>query len=247
MSDETTSSEAGSASTAAVPAAGAVPNETSKAPDTAETNGTSTEDSFPVGGCQGAHTAWTKEGLRGQFVMRAQPKPKIEPPPKVAAEPSPPNGELYGICNKKEIRDRMGKSFPVMRRWTDGKLRPWDIFVCRFGKEYHAYVNECPHHHQRLDWEKNNFFEPNYLKKLMCGKHGAQFDPETGVCIAGPCEGAQLEKILCFVDDDEDVVLVGINIDLETPVEPVKEVDPTKDETLENNGFKLQQTKREFL
>jgi nitrite reductase/ring-hydroxylating ferredoxin subunit len=246
MSDETTSSEAGSASTAAVPAAGVVPNETSGAPDAAETSETATE-SFPVGGCQGAHTAWTKEGLRGQFVMRAQPKPKIEAPDPVAAEPEPPNGELYGICNKKEIRDRMGKSFPVMRRWTDGKLRPWDIFVCRFGKEYHAYVNECPHHHARLDWEKNNFYEPNYLKTLMCGKHGAQFDPETGVCVSGPCKGAKLEKILCFVDEDEDVVLVGINIDLETPVEPVKEVDPTKDETLENNGFKLQQTKREFL
>lgn len=241
MSDETTSSEAGSASTTAGAGTGATKSATSGTPGEAAT------EAFPVGGCAGAHSAWTKEGLRGQFVMRAQPVPKIEAPAPTPAEPAPPNGELYGICNKKEIRDRMGKSFPVMRRWTDGKLRPWDIFVCRFGKEYHAYVNECPHHHTRLDWEKNNFYEPNYLKVLMCGKHGSTFDPETGVALSGPCKGARLEKILCFVDEDDDVVLAGINIDLDSPVEPVKEVDPTKDETLENNGFKLQQTKREFL
>ncbi len=245
MSDETASTE-GPATPAGTPTAA---SETAAAAPTdgPEAAPREAKPAYPIGGCAGAHVAWTKDGLRGQFVMRAQPKPENEPPPKVAAEPAPPSGELYGICNKKEIRDRMGKSFPVMRRWTDGKLRPWDIFVCRFGKEYHAYVNECPHHNTRLDWEKNNFFEPNYLKVLMCGKHGSTFDPETGVALSGPCKGAQLEKILCFVDEDDDVVLAGINIDLDTPVEPVKEVDPTKDETLENNGFKLQQTKREFL
>jgi nitrite reductase/ring-hydroxylating ferredoxin subunit len=237
MPDETASPEVPAAAPGEPSAASKVPTATDRAP----------APEVEIGGCTGAHELWMKHGLRGQFFMRSMAPPKAEPPPKVAAEPSPPSGEFYGICNKKEIRDRMGKSFPVMRRWTDGKLRPWDIFVCRFGKEYFAYVNECPHQHQRLDWEKNNFFEPNYLKLLMCGKHGSQFDPETGVCISGPCKGAQLEKILCFVDADDDVVLGGINIDLETPVEPVKEVDPTKDETLENNGFKLQQTKREFL
>jgi nitrite reductase/ring-hydroxylating ferredoxin subunit len=222
--------------------------ETEKTPDPAVSAAANPQEpAEPRGGCAGAHEAFVKRGLRGQFFMRGASVPKIEPPPKAAAEPAPPSGELYAICNKKEIRDRMGKSFPVMRRWTDGKLRPWDIFVCRFGKEYHAYVNECPHHHQRLDWEKNNFFEPNYLKVLMCGKHGAQFDPETGVCISGPCKGARLEKILCFVDDEDDVVLAGINIDLDTPVEPIKVTEPGKDEVLENNGFKLQQTKREFL
>lgn len=223
MSDQTASTEAANAQT------------TEEAASTAPERG----------GCAGARAA-AEKGIRGVFVMRAVPPPKIEPPPPVAAEPSPPSGELYGICNKREIRDRMGKSFPLMRRWTDGKLRPWDIFIARFGKEYHAYVNECPHQHVRLDWEKNNFFEPNYLKVLMCGKHGSQFDPETGVCIEGPCKGARLEKIVCFVDDEDDVVLAGVNIDLEAQIGPALG-DPNVDEVLENDGFKLQSTKREFL
>ncbi len=203
------------------------------------------KQNIALGGCLGANVVAAREGVFGQFVMRAAPVPEIVPPPPIAAQPSPPSGEIYAVCDRKEIRDRMGKSFPLMRRWDDGTLRPWDVFVCRFGKEYHAYVNECPHHHVRLDWDKNNFFETNYLKTLMCGKHGAQFDPETGVCIKGPCEGQQLEKIICFVDEDGDVCLAGINIDLYAEVEPKKEV--SGDEVLENNGFKLQQTKREFL
>ena len=204
------------------------------------------EEKFPVGGCAGAHAEFRK-GNFGTFVMRAQPVPKIEPPPPIAAKPLPPNDEIYAVCTKKEIGDRRGKSFPLMRRWDDGKLRPWDIFIARFGKQYFAYENACPHSGQRLDWEKNNFYEPNYMKVLMCGKHGAQFDVETGVCISGPCEGERLTSILCFVDDDGDVCLTGINIDLDADVEPVKVVDPDSDEVLENNGFKLQSTKREFF
>jgi nitrite reductase/ring-hydroxylating ferredoxin subunit len=203
------------------------------------------KQNIALGGCLGANVVAAREGVFGQFVMRAATVPAMEPPPPITAKPLPANGEIYGICDRKEIRDRMGKSFPLMRRYDDGSLRPWDVFVARFGKEYHAYVNECPHQHVRLDWEKNNFFEPNYLKTLMCGKHGAAFDPETGVCISGPCQGAQLEKVICFVDEDGDVCLAGINIDLYAEVEPVKKVEG--DEVLENNGFKLQSTKREFL
>ena len=200
-----------------------------------------------VGGCAGAHKAWL-EGKSGTFHMSAAPVPKLdEPPPKPAAKPLPPTNELYVICGKKDIGDRRGKSFPLMRRWDDGKLRPWDIFIARFGKQYFAYENACPHTGQRLDWEKNSFFEPNYMKVLMCGKHGAQFDVETGVCIKGPCEGQRLNSILCIVDDEGDVCLHGINIDLDAEVEPVVALDPNADEVLENNGFKLQSTKREFF
>ncbi len=203
-------------------------------------------ENFPVGGCQGAHTAFRKENAHGVFAMRARPVPKIEP---VAipeeAQPAPPTGELYAICDRRDIRDRMGKSFPLMRMWTDGKTRPWDVFICRFGKQYFAYENACPHSGQRLDWEKNNFFEPNYLKVLQCGKHGAIFDVETGVCTKGPCEGERLVQIPCIVDED-DVCLLNVNLVLQSD-EPPAEEGEGKDLVLENDGFKLQSTKRTFL
>jgi nitrite reductase/ring-hydroxylating ferredoxin subunit len=177
--------------------------------------------------------------------MRARPVPKIEPTAiPETAEPAPPTNELYAICDRRDIRDRMGKSFPLMRMWTDGKTRPWDVFICRFGKQYFAYENACPHSGQRLDWEKNNFFEPNYLKVLQCGKHGAIFDVETGVCTSGPCNGERLKQIPCIVDED-DVCLIGVNLVLASD-EPEEEGEG-KDLVLENDGFKLQSTKRTFL
>lgn len=203
-----------------------------------------TENRPDIGGCAGAHKAWL-DGKSGTFHMSAAPVPEIAPTA-LTAKPAPPTNELYVICGRKEIGDRRGKSFPLMRRWDDGKLRPWDVFIVRKGKEYFAYENACPHSGQRLDWEKNNFYEPNYMKVLMCGKHGAQFDVETGVCIAGPCEGQKLTSIICIVDED-DVCLHGINIDLDAEVEAATAADPNADEVLENNGFKLQQTKREFF
>jgi nitrite reductase/ring-hydroxylating ferredoxin subunit len=203
-------------------------------------------ENFPVGGCQGAHTAFRKENAHGVFAMRARPVPVIEPPSEpLAAEPAPPTGELYAICDRRDIRDRMGKSFPLMRMWTDGKTRPWDVFICRFGKNYFAYENACPHSGQRLDWEKNNFFEPNYLKVLQCGKHGAIFDVETGVCTKGPCEGSRLVQIPVIVDED-DVCLINVNLVLQGD-EPPEEEGEGKDLVLENDGFKLQSTKRTFL
>jgi nitrite reductase/ring-hydroxylating ferredoxin subunit len=198
----------------------------------------------PVGGCAGSHAAYL-EGRRGAFFMRAIPVPKIVPSAPLAAAPSLPTDELYAICGKRDINDRRGKSFPLLRNWDDGKARPWDVFIARFGKKYFAYENSCPHSGQRLDWEKANFYEPNYMKTLMCGKHGAQFEVETGLCISGPCKGESLKKVECLVDDEGDVCLYNVNLDI-AGNEPEQVVDPEFDAVLENNGFKLQSTKREF-
>jgi hypothetical protein len=48
-------------------------------------------ENFPVGGCQGAHTAYRKENAHGVFAMRARPIAKIEPTPiPEEAQPAPP-------------------------------------------------------------------------------------------------------------------------------------------------------------
>lgn len=77
---------------------------------------------------------------------------------------------------------------------------PREGFVVRHGKNFTAYYNECAHISLPLDWDDNDFFGLDG-KSLVCKNHGAEFRPEDGVCITGPCKGATLKKIDITVED----------------------------------------------
>lgn len=57
-----------------------------------------------------------------------------------------------------------------------------------------VFVNRCPHRRLPLDRGGHVVFSPN-RQWLICGNHRAKFDPQTGVCIAGPCIGKSLEQV----------------------------------------------------
>lgn len=67
-------------------------------------------------------------------------------------------------------------------------------FAIRFDGEVRAFVNRCPHLGVELDWEPGQFFDDPKLY-LICSTHGAVFEPDSGLCVGGPCRGARLEPI----------------------------------------------------
>jgi nitrite reductase/ring-hydroxylating ferredoxin subunit len=67
-------------------------------------------------------------------------------------------------------------------------------FVVNHGGQHYAYVNRCPHAGTPLDWWPNEFFTEDG-RHLICATHGAVFEQDTGICIAGPCPGARLERL----------------------------------------------------
>lgn len=71
---------------------------------------------------------------------------------------------------------------------------PGKGFAVRFDGVARAFANRCPHLGVELDWQPGEFFEQSGLY-LVCSTHGAIFDPTTGLCVAGPCQGARLEAI----------------------------------------------------
>lgn len=77
-------------------------------------------------------------------------------------------------------------------------LRPGDRdekgFAVRHQGRVHAFVNRCPHQGTELDWQPGEFFDIGGLY-LVCATHGALFEPRTGLCVAGPCRGASLERL----------------------------------------------------
>lgn len=112
----------------------------------------------------------------------------------------------YVICSMDDIPSRKATGFVLQRRDEDGSARPWPIIIVRWGKHVFGYVNQCPHDGVNLDWEQDSFLDPNGLR-LMCGKHGALFDIESGDCVDGPCLGQGLQPIALAVLDDEICVL----------------------------------------
>jgi len=94
------------------------------------------------------------------------------------------------ICASEALADGgAGVRFTVCR---GGVSMP--AFAIRFHGEVRAYVNECQHQATELDWNPGDFFDAERLY-LICATHGAMYEPDSGVCIDGPCRGARLAPV----------------------------------------------------
>lgn len=96
------------------------------------------------------------------------------------------------LCRVDELQNIKAKSFTV-----DGSK----IFIVRTSDtplEFSAYINRCPHQLIPLDWDNDQFLDPDE-ELIQCATHGALFTLDTGKCVAGPCVGEQLEKLELIV------------------------------------------------
>ncbi|HST45326.1 MAG TPA: Rieske 2Fe-2S domain-containing protein [Luteimonas sp.] len=70
------------------------------------------------------------------------------------------------------------------------------------GRAVLGWLNVCPHAGRRLDWAPGKFL----LSRdglLVCAVHGAGFEPETGLCVSGPCRGQSLRAVAVVVRDGQ--------------------------------------------
>lgn len=77
----------------------------------------------------------------------------------------------------------------LFRVINEGQIYPG--FVIRVNRQIRAYLNVCAHVGLRLNGDKNTLFSRDG-KYLYCLSHGATFEPESGLCIQGPCKGLSL-------------------------------------------------------
>ena len=68
------------------------------------------------------------------------------------------------------------------------------IVIYRDGDRVRAWINVCPHAGRRLDWAPGRFLKSK-AGELVCAVHGATFELQGGVCVAGPCRGDSLRAI----------------------------------------------------
>jgi nitrite reductase/ring-hydroxylating ferredoxin subunit len=120
------------------------------------------------------------------------------------------SGTAYAICAMNDIPSQRARGFVLSRIDDQGKEQPFSIIVIRWGRQVFGYVNKCPHDGVHLDWERNQFLDPNGIR-LMCGKHGALFELGTGTCIEGPCKGRSLQPVPLTILDG-DICVIGLQL-----------------------------------
>ena len=76
---------------------------------------------------------------------------------------------------------------------------PFRGFIVRNGQDVFAYANICPHRRHPLDFLPDAFLVEDG-KLIRCASHGALFDPETGLCVLGPCQGESLMRLAFRLD-----------------------------------------------
>ncbi|MDS0220293.1 Rieske 2Fe-2S domain-containing protein [Haloarcula sp. S1AR25-5A] len=82
----------------------------------------------------------------------------------------------------------------------DGR-RGVNCILHRSGDAVVAWRNSCPHQPEvPLDPGRGAIVRGD---QLVCHKHGAQFEPDDGVCTHGPCAGDALDGIEVSVRDGE--------------------------------------------
>lgn len=94
------------------------------------------------------------------------------------------------ICTSTELEERgAGVRFEIDE---DGAETP--AFAVRYGGKARAYINRCSHVSLELDFMPGRFFDASG-EYLICATHAALYDPGSGQCAGGPCNGIGLEPL----------------------------------------------------
>ena len=101
------------------------------------------------------------------------------------------------LCALDDIADGDTAAFT-----TTVEGQPTAVLAVRRRSEVFVYVNSCPHIGSPLDFTPGQFLN---LEKthIQCSTHGALFQIEDGLCVAGPCQGKHLEPVAASVRDGE--------------------------------------------
>lgn len=95
------------------------------------------------------------------------------------------------------IEGGLGVRFPIVEAG-----RSMTAFAVRHHGVVQAYINRCAHVPIELDWMPGQFFDATG-QYLMCATHGAVYEPNTGRCAGGPCNGGRLRSIAVLEEDGQ--------------------------------------------
>ncbi|MDR0207922.1 MAG: Rieske (2Fe-2S) protein [Pseudomonas putida] len=97
---------------------------------------------------------------------------------------------MHFLCASIDLAEGHSRAFSVAGEQVFGVRRQGQVYL---------YRNRCPHRGIALNWEADAFLDES-ASLIHCAHHGALFLIESGECVAGPCEGEQLQALDCLED-----------------------------------------------
>lgn len=94
---------------------------------------------------------------------------------------------MHYLCPSQGLAEGQSRAFSVDDLLLLGVRRQGQVYL---------YRNNCPHRGIPLNSLKETFLDDS-ASLIYCTHHGALFLIETGECVAGPCEGEQLQALGC--------------------------------------------------
>ena len=116
------------------------------------------------------------------------------------------------ICRLADLEPTGARAFRA-----GGGEWPLRGFIVRCGAGVRGYVNHCPHAGHPLDLRPHHFLTRDRAL-IVCASHGALFEKENGLCIAGPCAGRALRPVPLVICDG--LVLLAPEANLESLAAP---------------------------
>jgi nitrite reductase/ring-hydroxylating ferredoxin subunit len=108
--------------------------------------------------------------------------------------------EAFEVCGVEALADGAALGFEYS---VAGEARGG--FLVRRGGAVFAYRNVCPHAGHPLNWRPDAFLTRD-RQRIMCSVHGAVFEIESGLCVAGPCPGRSLTALRAEIREGRVVV-----------------------------------------
>lgn len=138
--------------------------------------------------------------------------------------------DVFVICDAGAVEKGGARAFSLSRLGENGDSRPFPILVVRtHANDYLGYVNVCPHDGSWLNIGDGEFFSRDRAF-LRCGRHGALFEIDTGLCVDGGCKGKGLEPVAIAVIDGE-VCICGVALAEDEGPDPFRDLET--DETMD--------------
>jgi nitrite reductase/ring-hydroxylating ferredoxin subunit len=109
------------------------------------------------------------------------------------------------ICKLSAIKDIESEVWNEYSLQTDRGLI--SVMLLFKNDRYYGYQNSCPHQGRRMDYAAGKFLISD-SGTIVCPAHGAEFNPENGLCVNGPCLGESLKPIQLKTNEEDIFAIV---------------------------------------